>query len=310
MSKQPILSLCIPTYNRAEILKETLERLVSDDGFDEDVEIVISDNCSTDNTSDVASAFIAKYPNIKYCKNEENVKIRNFFIALDKAEGRYLKLMNDTCSFQPNKLKLMKGLIVNSTENIALLFPAISYFVRKNQRIISHNINETLKYLSYNATWSPTFGIWKSDFHNICDNTNYETLMPQVDWIYRISSQKEICLFFDSYFDVKWTGSKGNYNYMQTFVVTYLGMLKQYDFKRWHYEVEKFRLLYILTAIYKKMVVSKTVSYSHDNALAILFKAYWYEPYFYVLFPGYFVFRIMYEDFLMRIFSKLRRIIR
>ena len=45
-----LLSLCIPTYNRVETLTVMLERVVHDPDFDEEVEIVISDNCSTDDT--------------------------------------------------------------------------------------------------------------------------------------------------------------------------------------------------------------------------------------------------------------------
>lgn len=42
-NKRPLLSICIPTYNRALALKRNLECLVELSGFDEEVEIVISD---------------------------------------------------------------------------------------------------------------------------------------------------------------------------------------------------------------------------------------------------------------------------
>ena len=46
-----LLSLCIPTYNRADILKETLTKLVLEPAFILGrVEICISDNASTDHT--------------------------------------------------------------------------------------------------------------------------------------------------------------------------------------------------------------------------------------------------------------------
>ena len=53
-NKEPILSICIPTYNRAESLRTSLQQYVSCKGFDESIEIVISDNASTDDTRKVA----------------------------------------------------------------------------------------------------------------------------------------------------------------------------------------------------------------------------------------------------------------
>ena len=59
-----LLSICIPTYNRAEYLKKTLESIVwQRDFLSKDVEVVISDNCSTDDTASVVAKFVEKYPN-------------------------------------------------------------------------------------------------------------------------------------------------------------------------------------------------------------------------------------------------------
>lgn len=51
MSEKPLLSICIPTYNRAEYLAKSLDTLVCLPEFNSsEVEVVISDNASTDNT--------------------------------------------------------------------------------------------------------------------------------------------------------------------------------------------------------------------------------------------------------------------
>ena len=47
-NKQPLLSLCIPIYNRLEYLKRMLERFLEDKIlFEETIDLLISDNCST-----------------------------------------------------------------------------------------------------------------------------------------------------------------------------------------------------------------------------------------------------------------------
>ena len=49
------LSICIPTYNRAAYIGETLASIISQSN--DDIEIVIVDGASTDNTADVVTSF-------------------------------------------------------------------------------------------------------------------------------------------------------------------------------------------------------------------------------------------------------------
>jgi len=62
MSKDLDISVLIPTYNRAEILRETLEAMcqVKRDGLG--VEFVVIDNNSTDHTKEVVEAFADRLP--------------------------------------------------------------------------------------------------------------------------------------------------------------------------------------------------------------------------------------------------------
>jgi len=92
MSK-PILSICIPTYNRAEYLPEAIESVLEQitDDLRDKVEICISDNASTDNTTEIVKVFQEKnICNIVYYKNEENIGAdRNFLQVIEIANGEY-----------------------------------------------------------------------------------------------------------------------------------------------------------------------------------------------------------------------------
>lgn len=86
------LSICIPTYNRASILKDTLLNILEYTG--NDIEIIISDNHSEDNTYSIVKGF--GDPRIKYFKNQENIGIvRNIVKVLEKAKGRFSLLISD-----------------------------------------------------------------------------------------------------------------------------------------------------------------------------------------------------------------------
>ena len=58
MSDNILLSICIPTYNRASYLNVCLDRVVEQITIDMPVEVIVSDNCSTDHTLEVASKYL------------------------------------------------------------------------------------------------------------------------------------------------------------------------------------------------------------------------------------------------------------
>jgi glycosyltransferase involved in cell wall biosynthesis len=62
MNHLPSLSVLIPTYNRAEVLKQTLDALVEVDRSEIHCEIVVIDNNSTDKTADVVNGFRSRLP--------------------------------------------------------------------------------------------------------------------------------------------------------------------------------------------------------------------------------------------------------
>ena len=89
------LSFCIPTYNRANYIGQTLtsiaDQIVEGDWTD-CIEICVSDNASTDNTVEVIRHFQVNYPSVKliYSKNNENLGAdRNYLRVVELASGEY-----------------------------------------------------------------------------------------------------------------------------------------------------------------------------------------------------------------------------
>jgi glycosyltransferase involved in cell wall biosynthesis/predicted O-methyltransferase YrrM len=88
---KPFISVCIPTYNRADYLKEAIKSALNQnyDNF----EIVIVDDGSTDKTEEVVKEFAS--PRIRYIKkkNEGRPKTRNRLIS--EAKGDYILWLDD-----------------------------------------------------------------------------------------------------------------------------------------------------------------------------------------------------------------------
>lgn len=93
-----IISIAIPTYNRAKSLGKLLECILSQiKTMQEEVQICISDNCSTDNTKEIVLGFQRKYPEvIKYNRNIENLGVdKNLVKIMEMADGEFVWLFGD-----------------------------------------------------------------------------------------------------------------------------------------------------------------------------------------------------------------------
>jgi len=111
----PILSICIPTYNRAAYLRQCLDSILSSvNGFEKDIEIIISDNASQDETNKVVSEYQSRHSFIHYHKNETNVLEKNFYIAASLAKGEYVWIFGDDDLIEPHAVgKVLKKIEEN-----------------------------------------------------------------------------------------------------------------------------------------------------------------------------------------------------
>ncbi len=93
---QPILSLCIPTYNRAPFLDYLLTSLARDCAFAFPFEVVVSDNASTDDTAQVIARHLNGGLALSYFRQEENKGgMPNLMTAFRRARGRYVMYLAD-----------------------------------------------------------------------------------------------------------------------------------------------------------------------------------------------------------------------
>lgn len=280
-----LLSICIPTYNRCEVLDNTLSDLFSNPEFNSnDIEVIVSDNCSTDKTAQVVS----KYPLVKYYCNKENIKDLNFTIALEYATGRHIRLFNDTLTFKPGALKKILKLIETNLGNGKNIFFYQNMFLNKNCKKEINSAVDYLKEVSFQSTWIANFGLWKEDFDKIVDKNRYTELQfPQVDWNFKtVRNKKNTIIYFDDYFDVFTPNKKGGYNFFNTFINNYLYIIKKENFSLFNYEIEKFRLCNRFVFKWLNILFIKDkakYSFETKNTFKIIFKSYWYEPYLYFL---------------------------
>lgn len=288
-----LLSICIPTYNRADVLKISIESIVSQEVFQcsDLVEIVISDNCSQDNTEEFGKELEKQfYPKVRYYRNIENIKDRNFEKVLSYGNGHFLKLSNDTLIYNKGSLDFLLGVVHDNFDSKNLVF--FTNGKLKDSKIqICNNLDQFVKTASYWSTWIACFGIWKVDFELLADFSRLSHMqLAQTDVIFRlISSQKKCIIYNQPFFLIHELKSKGGYNLFKVFGVNYFIINKKYlksgELRKKTYNKEKYRLFrHYLIPRYDKLFYTqdKRFSFDKNNAMKYLFINYRFELYFYI----------------------------
>ena len=132
---QPLLSICIPTYNRAELLRSALYNIVRQTAeFGDLVEVIVSDNASPDDTANVVE-WSRQYGNVRYHRNAENIGGgRNFLqLAQKLATGKYCWLLGDDDLLHDNAVKEILKALTEHNE-IDYVFVNNSYEDARNRK--------------------------------------------------------------------------------------------------------------------------------------------------------------------------------
>ena len=108
------LSICIPTFNHSKLLDNCLNSICisySNSKNTPNFEVIVSDNCSIDETEQVVSRYSELLP-IVYSKNGSNLgRVKNYLNAVAKASGKYVWLLGDDDLLMPSALSIVPDLL-------------------------------------------------------------------------------------------------------------------------------------------------------------------------------------------------------
>lgn len=155
----PLVSIIIPTYNRADLIGETLESIILQTY--ENWECIIIDDESTDNTSYVVDSFRKRDKRIQYYKRPNNIlkganACRNYGFELSK--GIYINWFDSDDLMSFDFLETGISIFKNSKYNFVLF--DFKVFKNNLSNIVGLQRNKTDNLIEDYAIWKINFGTW------------------------------------------------------------------------------------------------------------------------------------------------------
>jgi len=148
----PKVSILIPTYNSAKFVYETIESAITQTY--ENLEVIVVDNCSTDDTFEIIKNFESRFPNLKIYQNSKNLgPVRNWKRCVELATGEFAKLLfSDDLIENTFVIKTVPFLLNN--DKVGFVFTGTKIFNEK----ISINSN----FIGNSGLYKCTDFIWSS----------------------------------------------------------------------------------------------------------------------------------------------------
>jgi len=126
MNCKPILSIAIPTYNRASILDGSLRVLLPQiNEHKSDVEFIITDNASEDNTQEVINTYKKQYSDLNFITHLQTTNtgfFGNFLKCRELSNGKYFWLLSDNEQISNGFIDFLVRNIKSNKTSVGALF--------------------------------------------------------------------------------------------------------------------------------------------------------------------------------------------
>ncbi len=221
----PMLSICIPTYNRTDILRDSLNSIYSQNIDETMFEVCISDDSSTFETENMIKKEFSQHTNLVY-KRTVCESFMNLIEALKLGHGEFLKLCNDTSIFQPNSLNKLLAIINFARNDKPVIFFPCRNNIEDNSKVYYNDFDSFMNDVSYFSTWACGFGIWKDTFYSKLEKRIFiDKMFPHTSFLFDMSDSKGFLVYDYKYLEIITPPKKGGYNIPETFGKRYILML-------------------------------------------------------------------------------------
>jgi glycosyltransferase involved in cell wall biosynthesis len=222
ISQQPLVSICIPAYNAEKTIVSTLRSIITQTY--QNLEIIIVDNASTDNTLDLVGEFTD--PRMLIYKNSVNIGAeRNFSRCIELAIGDYIALFHADDIYMPEMVERQVRAF-QANPSIGAVFTTATYINEYNERIGESIFPDNLKgknicnfedifipLLRYNNFLMCPSAMVKSKLYKELSPFNYEKFGTSADldmWL-RILEKYPIAILEEKLLNYRISKTQGSY---------------------------------------------------------------------------------------------------
>ncbi|NEP78111.1 MAG: glycosyltransferase [Okeania sp. SIO3B3] len=129
----PKVTVCLPTYNSGEFLTQAIDSVLQQTFTD--FELIISDDCSNDNTPEIITSYLQKDNRIRYLRNSKNLGLfTNWNQCLESTNGEYITIFAQDDVMLPKNLE-QKVNILDKYQNIGLVTSSVMVVDANNNHL-------------------------------------------------------------------------------------------------------------------------------------------------------------------------------
>lgn len=199
-SNSPLISVLIPVYNVESFVEEAMLSICNQTY--RNIEIIIVDDCSTDNTYKIVEDLAKKDKRIKLFKNSKNSKIvKTLNFALNQASGDFISRMDGDDISSPQRLEKQLNFLLKNEQfhlvgsHIITINESGNEIGKQKMPINESTIQKTLQYVS------PVSHIWlaRKDVYNVLNGYREIPGAEDYDFLLRMHSKGLLFTNLDSY---------------------------------------------------------------------------------------------------------------
>jgi abequosyltransferase len=231
-----LLSISIPTYNRSHYLSLCLESIITqiqeNVELKNKIELIVSNNCSTDDTDNVIDYFLETYNklNIKASANEKNIGLDgNITKAFDLAQGDFVLVFGDDDILIPGSLNKIVKILEENPECGNIYINHFGFrdnyknhmpLSISNSYIVYNKYEDYLDYVNYYVTYTSGNIINKKKLDNTFDvNRFLGTNLNLLNWIFAAIKSAPYNIFINDNLIGMKVENAGGYGFCETFGV-------------------------------------------------------------------------------------------
>jgi glycosyltransferase involved in cell wall biosynthesis len=136
---KPVVSIGLPVFNGSNFIGNAIESILAQEFTD--FELIICDNASTDDTSEICQTYAAKDKRIRYYRHKKNLgATRNFNSTFEKSTGQYFKWASHDDLLCPQYLNRCLAFLKKNKQYV-LCWPTMNYIDERGELIKNQSID-------------------------------------------------------------------------------------------------------------------------------------------------------------------------